>query len=287
MHTLSELEKLPVELLYEIQLFALSEALPILDKRTHEIFKATPSSFRAEYIFRRYLLPTPTKIKKRGIVTYALRFPLCSEAVLDAVLRLSADDPVTQNQEDVPPELPKRLFKPLTPRVGSARWSRFDAPLPFLRDLYTNARIRPPDPNAHDGYALSRAVHAGFHPLVEFLLNCGATPKQKDALAVRLAIKKRDLVLVRALIEREEGDDCAAGGGDGSRGQSGRGGAEPKVTMKRGTKRRRLTDRVEVTTEMLRLAVEADARDIVEYLLEKGARPDMRTIKRMRISGLM
>ena len=44
-------------------------------------------------------------------------------------------------------------------------------------------------------------------------------------------------------------------------------------------KRRRLGDRVEVDQSMLKLAVECDATDIIEYLTwDKGVIPDMQTL---------
>ena len=68
-----------------------------------------------------------------------------------------------------------------------------------------------------------------------------------------VAIRRKDLSLVRRLIER------------------------PKEPEK--TKRRKLEDRILVTSEMLRMAVKCDARDIVEYFtLEKGCIPDMQTL---------
>jgi len=61
---------------------------------------------------------------------------------------------------------------------------------------------------------------------------------------------------VRMLIERAE-----AGGG------------------KRGAKKRRLEDRIEVTPEMLKAAVKSKARDIAEYFMqEKGCVPDIQTL---------
>ena len=43
---------------------------------------------------------------------------------------------------------------------------------------------------------------------------------------------------------------------------------------------------MEVTTVMLSLAVEVDARDIVEYFMDKGARPDMKTLHLMIKRGI-
>jgi hypothetical protein len=82
-------------------------------------------------------------------------------------------------------------------------------------------------------------------PLVRFLLGQGASPCAEDALAVRLAIKRRDLDLVRLLIDSSK---------DSSK-------------------------EVEVNSDMLRLAVKVGARHIAEFLLnEKGCVPDLEII---------
>lgn len=69
-----------------------------------------------------------------------------------------------------------------------------------------------------------------------------------------VAIRQKDLALVRMLIERED--------------------------EKTGTaKKRKLGDRMRVNPEMLKVAVKCDARDIVTYLTqEKGCIPDLGTL---------
>jgi len=87
-----------------------------------------------------------------------------------------------------------------------------------------------------------------------------------DALAIRIAIGRRDLALVRLLIER------------------------PKTPPdeRRTGKRRKLADRMQVTSEMLRLAVLCDAHDIVEYFMnEKGRVPDIETLKLLRCGQVL
>ncbi|KAL5504399.1 hypothetical protein ACEPAH_8474 [Sanghuangporus vaninii] len=295
----SLLERLPVELIYEIQLCALSESLPVVNKRAHGIFKSAHATYRAEYLFLRYISSasniTSSSYTRGELVTYALRYPLCTEEVLDVSLRRVARNRPTLDKGPRP-LLPKRLFKSLGPRPSSSPYSPTSAPLPFLYYLYNNSQIHPraPDPNAHDGYALCRAVHAGFMDLVMFLLRQGAKPGLKDALAVRIAVKKRDLGLVRTLIERDAEDEFEAVSSETcpDHVQSAVVGryateADMKRRRRRSAKRRRVEDRVEVTTAMLRLAVETDARDIVQYFLEKGARPDLSTIQRMRRIGFV
>lgn len=48
---------------------------------------------------------------------------------------------------------------------------------------------------------------------------------------------------------------------------------------KSGTKKRKLTDRLKVHSDMLKVAVKSNARDIVDYLIrEKGCVPDIKTL---------
>lgn len=124
--------------------------------------------------------------------------------------------------------------------------------------------MQPPAVNSHDGYALTKAVQVGFIQLVQFLLDHGATPEWKNNLAVNIAIRHKDLRLVRMLVERIDA------------------GKSPDDKKAKG-KRRKLEDRVAVTPEMLRAAVKCKAKDIVEYLTrEKGCIPDMQTLLLMR-----
>lgn len=152
-----------------------------------------------------------------------------------------------------------------------------DEPLPFLRYLSGIARFDRISFNVYGGYPLSRATHADHIPLMKFLLSKGASPEEKDALAVRIAIRKRDLTLIQLLIERNEELEGTESDrvGKTSKGKSGK------------NKRRRLEDRMVVSTALLKLAVEVDARDIVDYFMDKGARPDMKTLQIMVNRGIM
>ena len=58
-----------------------------------------------------------------------------------------------------------------------------------------------PDIDAHNGYPLVHTVSAGAVPLVCFLLEHSASPRQRDTLAVRIVIKRRDLSMVCLLVE--------------------------------------------------------------------------------------
>ncbi|KAF8556196.1 hypothetical protein OG21DRAFT_692766 [Imleria badia] len=246
---------LPVELLYEIQLFATSHTLLQTCKALHRIFTSSPPSYRAQYLVACTDL---SRIPKDAVLTKMLRFPICTKDVLEAYFRRR--DPGEQRS---PPELPRRLFRALV-RTSTGDWSDRDPPLPFLRYLYACPHLRPPNANSHDGYALTKAVQVGFIPLVRFLLDHGATPAWKSNLPIISAIHRKDLGLVRMLVERmDTAKSSPKGKGNG--------------------KRRKLEDRVEVTPEMLRAAVKCKAQDIVEYLTrEKGCISDMRTLLSMR-----
>ena len=174
------------------------------------------------------------------MVSFALRYPLCcTPVVLDALLRRSAARPPDVTSVV---RLPRWLFRRLGPSGEEA--------LPLLRYLYgrRDPSIRP-IPDSHHGFPLASAVKAGAMPLVCFLLEQGASPCFKDALAVRLAVKRRDLDLVRLLI-------------DMSKGSSGE---------------------VEVDLNMLKLAVKLGAWDIAKYFMnDKGCIPDLETISLLR-----
>jgi hypothetical protein len=223
-------------------------------KRLRDVFKAATPAFRARYILGR---TAQCSTLRSTLLSRALQYPICSQEVLDVFFRQygEAIDVITS------PELPKWLFRSLAPKEGSVdranpSWTDCEHPLPYLKYLYETPGFPPPDANSHDGYALTKAVHVRFIPLVRFLLAHGASPKCKKGLAIMVAIRRKDLSLVRRLIER------------------------PKEPEK--TKRRKLEDRILVTSEMLRMAVKCDARDIVEYFtLEKGCIPDMQTLRMM------
>jgi len=233
---------------------------------------------RADYLVGRYVA-LPRISHRPDIITYALRFPLCTLLVLNALLERPTSVADTNTDTDAnastnrrknhhppdvrgssrPPELPRRLFRQLSASDDA------EVVLPLLRYLYssdTKVRTWPdPDADSHDGYALVRAVNVGAMPLVRFLLEHGASPGRRKALSVRLAIKQRDLALVRLLVEPP--DVCPE--------------------ERRRGKRRRLADRVQVDSEMLKYAVTHGAHDIAEYLMhEKGCVPDLETLSLLR-----
>ncbi|KAE9405726.1 hypothetical protein BT96DRAFT_955168 [Gymnopus androsaceus JB14] len=258
-----QLSSLPIELLYEIQLYALSHSLPHTSRHFYQIFKDAPPSFQAEYIFRRSL------DRPESLYLKALRYPSCSLEVLQFIKRYAEKHAIAP----IYSELPKRLFRDLTPRKDGSHWSDRDHPLPFIRGIYTTGIS--PDVNTSSGYALTKAVQSGFIPLVQLLLEKGALPAHKDNLTVRVAIRQKNLQMVRQLIERTDRVD------------HGPSKEKRKLEIERtdsvdhgpSKKRRKLEDRVTVTKEMLKLAVKCNAQDIVDYFTkEKGCVPDLQTL---------
>ncbi|KAI0368812.1 hypothetical protein BV20DRAFT_1044853 [Pilatotrama ljubarskyi] len=302
------LDDLPVELLYEIYTLALSPSLPLISKHFHAVFKAAPPTLHAEYLIRCYeeFAQQSASARALGLISKVLRYPICTREVLEAILR-SPECPHIPGPEDPdrrPTILPRHLFRNLKPRdnPGQRPWVEFDAPLPFLRYLYSDPRIPFPATNSYDGYALTRAVYAGFTPLVQFLLAHEASPECKGNLAVTVAIRRKSLPLVRMLIERDgptgealpsgsrkrrRSEDTGTGDEPGAQSGERSGSSSSSLLVKAspkgsGAKRRKLGDRVSVTPDMLKVAVKCDARDIAEYLMrEKGCVPDMQTVLMM------
>ncbi|KIY70428.1 hypothetical protein CYLTODRAFT_370988 [Cylindrobasidium torrendii FP15055 ss-10] len=246
---------LPLELIYEIQMFAGSECLPYTSRLLRAIFQNAPSSYRAQYIMRR-VMSHPDKWPI-DFYSRVLRFPLCSAAVLDLICEYSASvETWTLNGYT---DVPKRLFRGLN-SAGNCKERRksIDELLPFLRHVMSKAPQVPTlNINAHKGYALSMAVHGGFPALIHFLLENGADPNQKEALAVNVAIRQKDLAMVRLLVE----------------------GSHP-TPVYNNAKRRKCDDIVDCKKfpDLLKVAVKRDARDIVRYLKSKGLSPELSSI---------
>ena len=164
--------------------------------------------------------------------------------------------------------LPVRIFRNLRSGSSSPSWTVHDEPLPLLRYLWDCPDIPKLDLDYPNGYPLTKAVHANFVPLIKFLLDRHASPKCHDRLAVKVAIRKKELGLLKLLVERSTSNlDDGTGNGSGRQGRN---------------KRRKLADRVPLDVELLTLAIGVGAKDIVYYLHEeKGVVPNMKTIKKM------
>lgn len=279
-----------LQLLYEIYIFASWHLFPHTSKHIYSVFKHAPSSVHAEYLLARQADAEGTVKPGSILLTRILRYPICNQAVLEALFRLP-HCPSMHSDTSGAVELPRRLFRPLSSR-STRPWTTEDQPLPFLRYLYNNSRMPHPNANHGEGYALTRSVASGFIPLVRFLLDQGASPACKGGIAVHAAIRRKNLSLVKLLIEpgsdpapTETGElDERSGARDSKRRRR----TDRKIEgvaheARRATKRRKLEDRVPVDQNMLRTAVACDARDIVKYFMEeKSCMPDMQTVRMMR-----
>ncbi|KDR76345.1 hypothetical protein GALMADRAFT_477677 [Galerina marginata CBS 339.88] len=243
------LYSLPVELLHELELFALSESLPLVSVHFNDVYKNALPFFHAKYILGRVLESAEPVLS--DVYTKALRYPICDLAVLQAIHDLVKDFQWSSSLV----QLPRRLFRSLSPPMSG--WTDETHPLPLLRYLYHTPDIPAVNTNANEGYALTRAVHAKFLPLVQFLLEHDASPKCHDGLAVKVAIRQKNLDMVKTLIERQ--------------------GIKP-----RNGKKRKVGDRMDLNSDMLKIAVLSNAKDVVKYLYrEKNVIPDVQTLKKM------
>jgi len=239
------------------------------------VFKRSPPSFRAQYLLGR-LDQVLTTNHDQNAFTTTLSYPICTQETLEALLRLpkflayGKSESGDSSTRLPAPDLPRRLFRDLRPRVRrgiTVPWSEEDKPLPFLRYLFglyhsRHILVGPPKCDVHEGYALTKAVAAGFTPLVRFLLGeTRADPGAKGAIAVMVAIQRKDLRMVRLLVE---GDLMSNSGG---------------------AKRRRVPDRVVCTRAMLHRAARVGAQDIAQYFLAKGVTPDMQTLRLLHLKG--
>lgn len=273
------LTDLPVELLYELYILALSPSLPLASKYIYTAIKTGSAVLHAHYILGRHSLyfchseEGLTCISGK-FLTPALRYPICSIQVLDALHRILDK---TTIPDDIPDasfedffELPRRIFRSLDPTMIPV-YGPNSEPLPLLRFLWqkavplrTSVATKPTIPftfmkpfvNSYKGYPLFRAVHAGFPSLVQFLLDRGADPRLRSYAAVKAAILARDLEMVKLLVE-----------------------CEPELRPGSSKKRKR-SDRLVIDTSLVDLAIRKDAREIVEYFIsEKGCVPEMKSLR--------
>lgn len=260
--TIIKLKMLKMQLLYEIQLNSLSKSLPLACRRFYTIHKDASPFFRAQYILARIF--REKNISLSVIYSRALRYPICDQDVIHCIQRLvkKAIPPLCDDKYLV--RLPKRIFRNL--RSGSS-WTMTDEPLPFLRYMWDCPDIPTLDLNYPDGYPLIRAVRAKFVPLIKFLLDHHASPESSDRLAVKVAIRKKALGILKLLVERSSVDpDNGSVNGNGERRK----------------KRQKLAERVNLDAELLNVAIAAGASDIIYYLHEeKGVVPNLETIKTM------
>lgn len=242
----------------EVQLYSLSDSLPLVSRHFYDSFKHTSPIFKARYILGRVWGKDTTTdlVDVKELYSRGLRYPICNQQILQCIQQLVDKISIARRKASVNVQLPTRLFRTL--RAPPNGWTSEDEPLPFLRYLCDIPGINV-DVDYIDGYALTRAVHAKFLPLVEFLLDHHASPKCHDRLAIKVAIRQKDLVMLKLLVERRRINDRRGKG-----------------------KRCKLEDRVHLDAELLNIAIRVGATDIISYLLhEKGVVPDLETLRRL------
>jgi len=149
--------------------------------------------------------------------------------------RVAGDTPLTCA------ELPRRLFRlPMSTRHPIH---------PLIEHLFANYA---PSANSHKGYPLCRAVLTSNHALVAFLLSHRADPALKDGIAVQIAIQAQDLQSVRLLVERNDERS-----------------SEPGRRV-----RRRMSDRMVITPNLVECALSKGSKDIVEYFVKEKGEPN-------------
>ena len=202
------------------------------------VFKNTSPFFKATYILAH--LEVSGYMNSRNIYTRALRYPICGRTVFEIIRRLLKD--YNKRHPKLPVKLPRRLFRSLLP-AKEREWSDQDYPLPFLRDIYGTPNLQV----IHNDYALTKAVHAQFKPLVKFLLNKEAFLKPKGEIAVKIAIRLKDLDMFKMLVK-----------------------SWPDISRD-----------MEIAKSMMELAILSGASDIVEFYREKGVVPNMGALKKL------
>ena len=210
-----------------------------------DVFKNTPPFFKATYIIGH--IKASGRSNSRSIYSRTLRYPICGRSVFKVLCRLLKSclpslAPVIQ--------LPRRFFRSLLP-LNEREWSDEDYPLPFLRDISCTPDLVI-NVNANQGYALTKAVHAQFTPLVKFLLDKGASPKCNNGIAVKVAIRSKNFDIFKMLVEWPR--PC---GGEIEHGDKG------------------ISD-----SSMMGVAISSRATDIVQFYRKKGIVPDIVALRK-------
>jgi hypothetical protein len=187
-----------------------------------------------------------------------------------------------RGEKDPPPALkcttlPRRIFR--HPRLTT---DALHTPIPpllsHLFEKYT------PSPNSHRGYPLARAVLHGDTHLVRFLRRHGADPAEKAFLAVEIALMRKDLGILRILIDGPEDDPApsstvvnainAHGGKRKRTSDDGRPGSSKRARTSAAPRKRSTVVPVRLPQPVVDAALAKGSREIVEYIVhEKGELP--------------
>ncbi|KAG0152387.1 hypothetical protein CROQUDRAFT_649789 [Cronartium quercuum f. sp. fusiforme G11] len=305
---------LPTEILHHIHLISTSENLPLVCKPLWVLFSTTTTArYRAIYLWRKYILPqsqTDLNSNSRPIHKWddIVTNGCCTLQVL-IILRnfhqsefdSELDPPNSSSSSDKPPsssssphnqhpssssektqlgpppividQIPTRLFKPLssnktTRTENETRAIKLEQSYQYIFTLLTEFRT---SPDKTGGYPLARSVLSGNLDFIRLLLDFGARPRLKDNLVIMVAIEKGDLYIVRMLVERDyihPEEDCKS---------------RPRSDMK--NKKVKREDRVKINDCMLEKALRRKHYRIADYLMGKGARPTLETIRLLESSN--
>jgi hypothetical protein len=229
------------QLIWDIHQLALTPALPLASVQIFRQLASPPPALAA-----RFLLAYHRSAPASDLLSRILRHGICSLATFQAVERLWHERRARSGDAAGGPlevrELPKRLFRHVL-EPGSEPARVRDSLLPFLDYLFDNYR---PCPSSHKGYPLCGSIteHPASLPLTRYLLDKGADPSLKDGYAVLLAIDKRDLDLVRMLVEGGWEKGGRAGG------KRKRAADDAGEFANDSPKRRKKADRVAITSKM-------------------------------------
>lgn len=283
-----------VQIVQYIHILSLSPYFPQTSRYINSVLSTASSAFVAKYLLDLYSVYGPSDILVR-----ALRHPICDIYVtkdirriwdrrrgfIEVQLRAISDKSGEEDGDDPAPpevtappltcsELPRRLFRQNVPPSAS------EDIIPLLTYLFETYK---PSPNSHKGYPLCRAILTSNKPLVQFLLSKGADPSIKDNLAVQIAISKRDLDLVKMLVERPRVDPTAQDDGSNDtefvreHDQRSPLKRSPLKKIEASNKRARLSDRINIDQKLVQLAMESGTKEIVQYFVhEKGESVRMR-----------
>lgn len=184
------------------------------------------------------------------------------------------------------PDIPKHVFRKLQACAVPSSRSRLSLPtsrasclnfdtidFPILRYMLVELHA---NPDSSKGYPLARAVLARHIPLIHLLLHHGADPSVRENMSVMLAIGRNDTEITRMLIEYTEPivdvldelvvcDSTTTAEGTACRRKR-----SLRDTSQKPRKKKRFTDRIDVTSAMLELAVKQKHEPLIQYFLAKG-----------------
>ncbi|KAL1413080.1 hypothetical protein Q8F55_000829 [Vanrija albida] len=283
----TSMNDLPVELIQDIHLLAGNPHFPTVNQHVHDCLTGPSPTYVAGYMLHLY-----RDCHTRDILPNALRHRLVDIAVAEEMRRLWDNrrgyvpshqsyldtSPRSRSPSRTPtvsvPSTPEKQPKPKRPALSVHRLPRRifrnrpgpkePAVAPIIKFLFERYA---PEVNGGSGYALQRAVLNGNYDLVEYLLRRGADPTQRDRLAITLAIRAKDLKMIKLLVEPLHGAGTFKEEGD-------------SPSTSRG-KKRKVIDRVKIDSKLVREAMSAadPSEDIIQYFVhEKGAMPPLNEI---------